>query len=90
MIRWTLVTFAVLFVIGKLLAMSMQHDASYAHADAVAPLSLAPQCGTCGARSAHTVDAYGAAICDGCLRRIDANPREKRRFMFAMADAAYW
>jgi len=48
MIRWTLVAFAVLFVIGKLLAMSMQHDASYAHADAVAPLSLAPQCGTCG------------------------------------------
>jgi hypothetical protein len=50
-----------------------------------------PQCRVCAAMAAHAlVDAYGAAICDTCLRRIDADPREKRRFMFTMADAAYW
>ena len=51
-----------------------------------------PQCHVCGAAAnAQTmVDLYGAAVCAACLRRIDADPREKRQIMLAMGEAAYW
>jgi hypothetical protein len=36
------------------------------------------------------VDVYGARVCQQCLRRMDADPRQKRHVMLAMSDAAYW
>jgi hypothetical protein len=69
----------------------MQHNGSMSHADAVALGGHAKQCRMCASSaSSSLVDAYGTAICDLCLRRINADPREKRRFMFSMSDAAYW
>ena len=70
----------------------MQHNGHTSHFDAIAASSAhAPQCRMCASSAAHAlVDAYGAAICDSCLRRIDADPREKRRLMFSMAESAYW
>ncbi len=50
----------------------------------------AVRCRVCGAGSGSLVDVYGAAVCEACLRRIDANPREKRQIMFTMGDALYW
>lgn len=55
-------------------------------------LSIAPadECGVCRADSSALIDVHGAAICEDCLRRIDANPREKRQLlMFAASDSLY-
>lgn len=91
MIRWGLFAFAALLVIGKLVTMSMQRNGAYAHADVIAPQPIRAQCSVCATYAASDlVDAYGTPTCGSCLRRIDANPREKRRFMFSMPDAAYW
>ena len=51
-----------------------------------------PHCRVCGAAAvAQTmVDLYGASVCATCLRRIDADPREKRQIMLTMGEAEYW
>jgi hypothetical protein len=52
----------------------------------------APQCHRCGTTDAghRLVDVYGAPLCEPCLRRLDADPRQKRRIMFTMSDDLYW
>ena len=51
-----------------------------------------PRCRVCGMTAfPHSLtDVYGAAVCQQCLRRIDADPRQKRQLMLAMGDALYW
>ena len=70
----------------------MEHNGHAPHFDAIAAATgHTPQCRMCASSASYAlVDAYGAAICQSCLRRIDADPREKRRLMFSMADSAYW
>jgi hypothetical protein len=53
-------------------------------------VEMEAQCGICRAAAATLIDMNGTAVCEPCLRRIDADPRQKRRVMFAMADASYW
>jgi len=55
-------------------------------------LSHSIQCRVCGAspQPLGLVDVYGAALCESCLRRMDADPRQKRRIMLSMSDAFYW
>jgi hypothetical protein len=50
------------------------------------------QCRVCGAspQTSLLTDVYGAAVCERCLRRIDADPRQKRQVMLSMSDAIYW
>lgn len=49
----------------------------------------AAECGICRAVGALT-DVHGAAVCDDCLRRIDASPNEKRHLLFAANESLYW
>jgi hypothetical protein len=54
------------------------------HASSGVPLiSDEIACTICRARADISVDGLGTAICARCLRRIDANPRDKRAYMFA-------
>jgi hypothetical protein len=46
-------------------------------------------CSVCRASREAVVDVFGAAICRGCLRRINADPREKRLLLFPAGDAVY-
>jgi hypothetical protein len=46
-------------------------------------------CSVCRATRDPVVDVFGATICRGCLRRIDADPREKRLLLFPTRDAVY-
>jgi hypothetical protein len=46
-------------------------------------------CSMCRASRGAFVDMLGTAICRACLRRIDADPREKRQMMFASRDLLY-
>jgi hypothetical protein len=64
--------------------MSNGHDANAAIASQA--------CRVCGAegRTRGLVDVYGAATCHACLRRIDADPRQKRQLMLTLSDAIYW
>ena len=63
----------------------MQTNGHYTHA-------VAAQCRVCGSAplASGLVDVYGAALCERCLRRIDADPQQKRQVMLAMSDAIYW
>lgn len=63
--------------------MSNGHDPTASHA---------ATCRVCGAtsRPRGLVDVYGTPLCEACLRRIDADPRQKRKVMLAMSDAIYW
>ena len=46
-------------------------------------------CSVCRASRGAIVDVLGTAICRTCLRRIDADPREKRLMMFASRDLLF-
>jgi hypothetical protein len=46
-------------------------------------------CGVCRATGSVLVDVLGTAICERCLRRIDADPREKRYLMFVSSASIY-
>jgi hypothetical protein len=47
-------------------------------------------CTVCRATRSRVVAVFGAAMCHACLRRIDADPREKRLLMFPTRDAFYF
>jgi hypothetical protein len=49
----------------------------------------AMNCSLCRANRDTLLDMLGTPICKACLRRIDADPREKRLLMFASQDAVY-
>ena len=48
------------------------------------------ECGICRAIGCALTDVHGAAVCDNCLRRIDASPDEKRLLLFAASESLYW
>jgi hypothetical protein len=50
----------------------------------------AAECGICRAAGGALTDVHGAAVCERCLRRIDASPHEKRQVMFAASESLYW
>ena len=53
-------------------------------------IEIIAECRRCGAASARVVDVHGDATCAQCLRRADADPREKRRIMFGLSESLYW
>ena len=50
----------------------------------------AAECGICRAAGGALTDVHGAAVCESCLRRIDASPHEKRQLLFAASESLYW
>jgi nitric oxide synthase oxygenase domain/subunit len=50
----------------------------------------AQECEICRAVSETLTDLLDAAICDGCLRRIDADPREKRALLLSASQPLEW
>lgn len=50
----------------------------------------AAECGICRAAGGGLTDVHGAAVCESCLRRIDASPQEKRQLLFAADESFYW
>jgi hypothetical protein len=65
---------------------------AFANGNGVAAIAHTQRCRMCGATafSGALTDVYGAAVCQQCLRRIDADPRQKRHLMLSMGDAIYW
>ncbi len=50
----------------------------------------AAECGICRAAGGALTDVHGTAVCESCLRRIDASPHEKRQLLFAASESLYW
>jgi hypothetical protein len=50
----------------------------------------AQTCEICRAIGESLVDLLDAAICEDCLRRIDADPREKRALMLSACQPLEW
>lgn len=48
------------------------------------------ECGICRGAGGALTDVHGAALCETCLRRIDARPQEKRQLLFAAGESLYW
>ena len=48
----------------------------------------APRCSVCG-RGAHCPVDLGGAVCDVCLRRLNADPEHKRRIVLGMGELAW-
>jgi hypothetical protein len=46
-------------------------------------LYRAPRCRVCGRGASDVVD-LGGAVCDSCLRRMNADPQVKRRVMLGV------
>jgi hypothetical protein len=54
------------------------------------PCTEAAECGICRAAGGALTDVDGADVCEGCLRRIDASPHEKRQLMLTAGESLYW
>lgn len=62
----------------------------YPHDSGRFVVEIITECRGCGAASVELTDVNGMAICARCLRRIDADPREKRLVMFGASESLYW
>jgi hypothetical protein len=57
---------------------------------AAVPMLTLRSCEICRAVSEALVELLEARVCENCLRRIDADPREKRALLLSASNVLDW